>query len=275
MRATTTRSGRGGDRREVFEPIDGLSGFPRLGLNQVWGEALGIPLGTNRTPIPDPLPEDRPNLIEFHLAGLPIRDEVPTPFPYGAPIRVAVDAPLSGPLIGRLVYLLRGSFNAKLTVFLDGDENSFNGSDIVIQTSLPPTGDRPAVVELDLVQLRNRALPGVYRVGAVLESGGFVRECYAAERLQRLNEGGRLSPILRWGVPGGQGPGGITRPLLEVQAATQGVHVVESSPDLEVWTPVWQGILDVWVPGVRRVLEGLELGSGDAGIPRFYRVRVP
>jgi len=180
----------GGDRREVFNPVDGMSGFPRLGLNQIWGEALGIPSGTNRTPILDPLPEDRPNLIEFHLAGLPIHEEVPTPFPYGAPIRVAIDAPSSGPLIGRLVYLLRGSRNATLTVFLDGDENSFNGTGFKIQTSLPPTGDLPAVVELDLGQLRNRAVSGVHRVGAVLESGGFARECYAPELLQRSDEVG-------------------------------------------------------------------------------------
>jgi hypothetical protein len=202
----------GGDRREVFEPVDGLSGFPRLGLNQAWGEALGIPSGTNRTPIPDPLPEARPNLIEFNLAGLPIREEVPTQFPYGAPIRVAVDAPSSGQLVGRLVYLLRGSSNATLTVFLDGDENSFNGSGFKIQASLPPTGDLPAVVELDLGQLQNRAVPGFRWVGAVLESGGFARECYAPERLQSSDALGQDVPGSSFGSWSSNAP--VTSALL-------------------------------------------------------------
>lgn len=188
----------GGNRREVFDPVDELSGFPRLGLNQVWGEALGIPSGTNRTPILDFLTEGRPNLIEFHLTGPPIQEEVPTPFPYGAPIRVAVDSPESGPLIGRLVYLLRGNRNATLTVFLDGDENSLNGSGFKIQASLPPTGDLPAVVEIDLAQLRNRAVSGFRRVGAVLESGGFAREFYAPERLQGMDGLGEPGSFASW-----------------------------------------------------------------------------
>ncbi|MFM7213621.1 MAG: hypothetical protein ACKO3H_01935, partial [Verrucomicrobiota bacterium] len=306
----------GGDRREVFEPFDRLSGFPRLGLNQVWGQALGIPSGTNRTPIPDPLPEDRPNLIEFHLAGLPIHEDVPTPFPYGSPIRVAVEDPSSGPrkLTGRLVYLLRGSRNATLTVFADVDENSFNGWEDALRFSLAPTGDHPAVVDLDLGQLRDGTSRGLHSVGALMESGGITREYYAAERLLRLQGGdgpgfkhtlnaqvlskggGKRGVLLQpdQGRPGGRkqsvdGPSPLLQcvmvspgngeqtpsPRLQIQAASPGIHVVESSMDLGVWIPVWQGLLEESEPGVGRVLEGVEIGSADAGVPRFFRVRVP
>ncbi len=301
----------GGDRREVFDPVDSLSGFPRLGLNQVWGEALGIPTGTNRASIPDPLPEDRPNLIEFHLAGLPIHEVVPAPFPFGAPLQVAVEDPSAGPLTGRLIYLLRGNHSARLTVFADGDENSFNGWDVGIQFSLPPTGDRPARVELDLGQLQGGTVRGLHTVGALVESGGVAREYYAPERLQKLQVGGWLGskhaptaavlpgaggkhagliqpvsgghkitsvgamPILRCVTPTTRGPGATASQRLEIQAATPGIHVVESSTDLVVWTPVWQGPLEASAPGVGRVLDGLEFAKGDAGVPRFFRVRVP
>lgn len=303
----------GGDRREVFEPVDSRSGFPRLGLNQVWGEALGIPSGTNRTLIPDLLPEDRPNLIEFHLAGFPIHEEVPTPFPYGAPIRCAVEDPSAGSLTGRLVYLLRGNRDATLTVFADADENSFNGWELGVQFGLLPTGDLPAVVDLDLRQLQNGIARGLHHVGVLMESGTITREYYALERLQKLQggtelvskrtldtrtalrEGGKRgallqpnpgslgyrkeplngpSPLLRYvTVPSGTS-GGTPSPRLEIQAASPAIHVVESSADLVVWTPVWQGALEVSASGAGRVLEGLDLGSGDAKSPRFFRVRV-
>lgn len=262
----------GGDRREVFDPVDSLSGFPRLGLNQLWGEALGIPSGTNRTSITNLLPEARPNPIEFHLAGLPIREGVPVPFPYGAPIRVATETPSSGPLTGRLVYTLRGNLSATLTVFADDDENAFNGWGAGIEFSLPPTGDRPAVVELDLGRLQKGGLkPGIHMVGALLESEGVTREHYAPERF----EVGGAPPVLRFLSPGGGGTAGIPSLRLEIQTAIAGIHVVESSTDLVDWTPVWQGQLEVSASGIGRVLDGLAGGILDAGAPRFFRVRSP
>ncbi|MFM7816824.1 MAG: hypothetical protein ACKPGI_07635, partial [Verrucomicrobiota bacterium] len=176
----------GGDRSEVFEPVDGASGFPRQGLNQSWGSVLGIPSGSNRAPLTDRLPEVRPNLLGFHLAGPTIQDMASSPldFGHGAPLREAVMTPDSAPLKARLVYLLEGTDPATLTVSLDLDANPLNGTLDRIQFSIPPTGPQPRDIEIDLSALGQGLDRGRYRIGASLETRWMTRDYLAPERLR-------------------------------------------------------------------------------------------
>lgn len=181
----------GGDRSEVFKPVDGASGFPLQGLNQSWGSVLGIPSGSNRAPLTDRLPEIRPNLLEFHLTGPTIQDLASSPldFAHGAPLREAVLASDSEPLKARLVYLLEGTDPAMLTVSVDVDANPLNGTLDRIQLRVPPTGSQPRAVEIDLSALEPGLDRGRYRIGASLETRWMTRDHLAPELL-RVDEGG-------------------------------------------------------------------------------------
>ncbi len=184
----------GGDRREVFEPVDRMSGFPQQGLNQSWGGVLGIPSGSNRAPLTGLLPEVRPNILEFHLTGLPIQNMASSPsdFPYGAPLEEAVVSSDSRPLSARLVYRLEGADPAVLTVSADLDGNTLNGTVETIQFSVPPTGAQPRIVEVDLSALQQRLGRGRYRIGASLQTRWMAREYVAPEQL-RVAQGGGMT----------------------------------------------------------------------------------
>lgn len=263
----------GGDRREVFEPADRLSGFPQQGLNQSWGTVFGIPSGSNRTPLTDLLPEVRPNILEFHLTGLPIQNMASSPqdYPYGAPLREAVVSSDSSPLSARLVYRLEGTDPAVLKVSADLDGNTLNGTVERIQFSVPPTGALPRIVEVDLSVLQRRLDRGRYRIGASLETRWMAREYIAPEQLRvalgrgMTRKGGTAStenpmagskhavipldslsdsrkpsraqaPTLEVTVV--EPPSGAPKVDLMIQSLPQTRCLLEGSADLRTWVPV-------------------------------------
>lgn len=244
----------GGDRSEVFEPVDGASGFPRQGLNESWGSVLGIPSGSNRAPLTDRLPEVRPNLLEFHLTGPTIQDMASSPldFTHGAPLREAVLASDSGPLKGRLVYLLEGTDPAMLTVSVDLDANPLNGILDRIQFRIPPTGSQPRAIEVDLTALEQGLDRGRYRIGASLETRWMTRD-YLAPELLRMADGGGAT---RKGGPPSTG--------IPIVGSKHGGAPADSTPDSRKRSRVHVPSLEVFIeepaggaPRIELVIEDL------------------
>ncbi len=294
----------GGDRSEVFEPVDGASGFPRQGLNESWGSVLGIPSGSNRAPLTDRLLEVRPNLLEFHLTGPTIQDMASSPldFTHGAPLREAVLASDSGPLKGRLVYLLEGTDPAMLTVSVDLDANPLNGILDRIQFRIPPTGSQPRAIEVDLTALEQGLDRGRYRIGASLETRWMTRD-YLAPELLRMADGGGATrkggppstgiPIVgskHGGAPADSTPdsrkrsrvhvpslevfieepaGGAPRIELSIEDLSQTRSRLEGSADLRTWTLLREMDPTSAVGTPRRVRHDVVPGEGLL----YFRVR--
>ncbi len=298
----------GGDRRSTFEPVDAASGYPLLGLNQLWSTSLDIPPGDNRARVTVDPKELRANLIEFRLSGLRER-ALDTHFPSfssGAFPRIleqTQDTPQD--LAATLTYQWSGTGDATLTIFCDTDENSLNGRLTEIQVDLPPSGELPRTVRLDLAALQRSLPPGRFRVGALLESPLMTREYYAPERVEvvqaasgpsgsrkgtagfipylgRSKHSSRTDPDPRGRRDPAQGPGlaiqwilGETKgsPMARITTgiATAGTYVIETSSDLVVWTRVSESTVSG--PPTDALLEKHIPVPSDGESSRFFRVR--
>jgi hypothetical protein len=261
----------GGDRRAVSPPVDASSGYPLLGLNQLWAAALDIPAGDNRSRVTVDPGELRANLLEFHLSGLkerPVDTNAPPTSSGVFPTTLEQTDDTTKNLAATLTYLWSGSVDAALTLFCDTDENSLNGRLAEIQVALPPSGELPRSIRLDLSPLQ-RSLPrGRYRVGALLESPLIAREYYASERVEVIHPIG--SEIrLQCGVDTSKDVPAIR---LKAEIPTAGTYVMETSTDLVVWTRVSETTVS-GPPSAAAVEESIPLGSEGAS-SRFFRVRL-
>ena len=260
----------GGDRRAVFTPVDDLSGYPLLGLNQLWAAALDIPAGDNRSRVAVPPSELRANLLEFHLSGLkerPVDTNAPPTSSGVFPTILEQTGATTQNLAGTLAYLWSGSGDATLTVFCDTDENSLNGRLAEIRVALPPSGELPRSIRLDLGPLQ-RALPrGRYRMGALIESTLMTREYYAPEWVEVIDPmGSEISLQCRVDT---SNP--VPSLRLKAEISLAGTYVIESSADLVVWTRVSE--TTVSDPQTTAIEQAFPLGSvgGPFG---FFRVRL-
>ena len=298
----------GGDRRSTFEPVDAASGYPLLGLNQLWSTSLDIPPGDNRARVTVDPQELRANLIEFHLSGLK-ESTLETSFPSfssGAFPRILEQTQdTSQDLAATLTYLWSGTGDATLTIFCDTDENSLNGRLTEIRVNLPPTGELPRTVRLDLAALQRSLPPGRFRVGALLESPLMIREFYAPERIDVVqafvgplgHRKGNPPPVpsgsgSKHNSPTDPGPSGRRGPLQRAWLAIQylfegpkgvpmarittdipaaGTYVIEASTDLVVWTRISESTRAD--PPTAAALEQLIPVQPDGGSRRFFRVR--
>ena len=130
----------GGNRREIFTPVNQISDAPVLGLNGTWGQALGVVSATNRTGLIRNT-ERRANIIELELQGLPTTSV--SSFNLGGPVSILARNEGGGNLKAALVYSFNGGGTCRLTVFADHDENSLNGWVGDVQFNLEATGDIP------------------------------------------------------------------------------------------------------------------------------------
>lgn len=299
----------GGDRRTVFAPVDASSGYPMLGLNQLWATALNIPAGDNRSRVTVDPGQLRANLIEFHLGGLPERP-LETAFPSfssGAFPRVLEQTePVGQCLTATLTYLWPGTGDVALRLFGDSDENSLAGRTAEVRVVLPPTGEAPRTVQLDLPGVQDLLPKGRHRIGALMECPLMVREYYAPERLDVVRSRVGITLLHRGITPTADASRGSKRsstsptvppanrtkrngmdpgiqcllqerqgmPIARITAGIQkpGRYVMESSTDLVVWTQISE--TNVSEPLSSEVLEeSIPLGP-EGMASRFFRVRL-
>jgi hypothetical protein len=298
----------GGDRRSTFEPVDAASGYPLLGLNQLWSTSLDIPPGDNRARVTVDSQELRANLIEFRLSGLKERT-LETNFPAfssGAFPRILEQTRDTPPdLAATLTYQWSGTGNATLTIFCDTDENSLNGRLTEIRVALPPSGELPRTVRLDLAALQRSFIPGRFRVGALLESPLMIREYYAPERIEVVQAAsslrgarkgtsasvpfaggskhssptdpdprGRRDPLQRAWLAIQylfEGPKGVPMARITTDIPEAGTYVIEASTDLVVWTRISGSTRAD--PPTAAALEQLIPVQPDGEASRFFRVR--
>jgi hypothetical protein len=217
----------GGNRREVFTPLNQFNGRPPDGLNGTWSAALGVAPSSNRTSLVRTA-EQRANIVELNIIETPTIDS--TNFTLGAPISVAVTNQDAGTLQISVAYSFNGIGSCGLTIFADNDENSLNGWVGDVKFSLPPTGNTPQRTTLNIGTLTTTLKTGIYRIGSLIATDSGSREFYARERL-------RILPNLKieWTpVRVGSDPGFD----FVIRGIANAAYVLESSSDFAKWTQV-------------------------------------
>lgn len=220
----------GGDRREVFARINQYCGLPIQGLNRIWGKSLGIPVATNRSLVIRKL-EQRANLIELSLQGLPEISSTSDAFSLGAPLQILTTNQSGGTLQAALTYSFNGQGNCSLQVFADRDENSLNGWISDVTYRLDATGDVPQKVTFSLQSLFAKLAPGFYRVGSLISSTSGQRELYAPQRLFIFPDLSLAWTPLQVGADVGFN--------FTVRGLRNTPYVLESSDDLVGWSQVY------------------------------------
>jgi pimeloyl-ACP methyl ester carboxylesterase len=217
----------GGNRREVFATLNQFNGVPRHGLNGLWSTVLAIPTADNRSPVTHTT-EQRANLLEFNLRGLPSGSV--SSFSLGAPLQILATNVGSGPLQAKLGYTFNGVGTCVLKVFADTDENSLNGWTKEAEFSLTATGNTPRSLEFGLQSLTDGLAAGFYRIGTLVSSPSGYREYYAPERLFLFpNLSLTWTPVQ---VGNDQGFN------FTIRGSRNAAYILESSSDLLEWSQV-------------------------------------
>lgn len=207
----------GGDRTSATQPTGPGFAMIREGYNQWWD--LGAGTSSNRVALPGNR-GDWPNVIKFNRINTN---------------QVALGATL--PVQFYYQWAQPETELATLKLYLDVDANPANTNQILLQEIVLP-GTGAATVNhatTNLAVTATNIAPGFYRVLAQIIAGGHSRHLYAPEEVEMI----AALPPLRLAITSlnaAQFQIGVTGP------AGQTV-ILESSDDLQTWTPLATNIL--------------------------------